>query len=539
MSRKCCVLILAATIVALALRLPRLDQRPMHGDEAVHADKFRLLLEQRYYKYNPHEYHGPTLNYLTLIPAWLTGARDLTQVTEFTLRIVPVVAGVCLILLLLPITRGLGAAAAVLAAVFTAISPAMVYYSRYYIQEMLLVCFTFGAIVSGYRYARTRNVAWAISTGAFLGLMHATKETCVIAFAAMLLALLLVFAIESRKRTTADLGKAIKLSHLVAGAAAGAIVSALFFSSFLSNPGGIVDSIRTYTTYLGRAGSSPHIHPWHYYLHMLLFFRFGGGPIWTEALIVLLAVVGFVAVMTKKSWTGADPVLLKFIAFFTLVMTVVYSLIPYKTPWCLLGFLHGMILLAGVGAVVLVKLAPNVIPRLLVLCLLLEGSVHLTWQAYQSNYKYEADSRNPYVYAHPTPEVFTVAEKMEEYASVHEDGYGMYIQVICPGKDYWPLPWYLRRFTRVAWRERVVEDEPSAPVIIASVSDDVEAGLANKLYVLTPLEQRQTYLCIFDKPYYVWLRPKVKLGGFVRKDLWTALSIKQAEEAAAKEGGDQ
>ena len=45
MTKKCCVLILAATVVALVLRLPRLQQRPMHGDEAVHADKFRLLLE--------------------------------------------------------------------------------------------------------------------------------------------------------------------------------------------------------------------------------------------------------------------------------------------------------------------------------------------------------------------------------------------------------------------------------------------------------------------------------------------------------------
>ena len=51
MAKKCCVLILAATIVALALRLPRLHQRPMHGDEAVHADKFGELLEDGVYTY--------------------------------------------------------------------------------------------------------------------------------------------------------------------------------------------------------------------------------------------------------------------------------------------------------------------------------------------------------------------------------------------------------------------------------------------------------------------------------------------------------
>jgi uncharacterized protein (TIGR03663 family) len=524
MTKKCCVLILAATVVALALRLPRLGQRPMHGDEAVHADKFRLLLEERYYEYDPNEYHGPTLNYLTLIPASLTGAGTFVKVDEFTVRIVPVFMGVCLILLLLPMMRGLGGAVAACAAVLTAISPAMVYYSRYYIQEILLVCFTFGAIVSGYRYASSRKVAWAIATGAFMGLMHASKETCIIAFASMFLALLLVLAIQRREGNIADLPKTIKPSHLIAGVTAAAIVSALFFSSFLSRPIGIVDSIRTYTTYLGRAGGSVHVHPWHYYLQMLLYFRFGGGPIWTEAPIVIFALVGFVAVMTKKNWPGADRTLLQFIAFYTLVMTVVYCAIPYKTPWCLLGFLHGMILLAGVGAVVLVKLVPNVLPRLIILGLLLEACVLLTWKSYQSSYEYEADSRNPYVYAHPTPEIFTVVDKIEEYAGVHKDGRNMPIDVICPGGDYWPLPWYLRSFTRVRWSNQVVNDVKSAPLIIAS--DKVENTLANKLFALTPAEERRMYLYLFDKPYYVWLRPNVKLTGLVSKDLWSATNEK-------------
>jgi len=66
-----------------------------------------------------------------------------------------------LVLLLLLLIDGLGTAAAVYAAVLTAISAAMVFYSRYYIQEMLLVCFTFGAIVSGYRYTQSKNIVWA------------------------------------------------------------------------------------------------------------------------------------------------------------------------------------------------------------------------------------------------------------------------------------------------------------------------------------------------------------------------------------------
>ena len=181
----CGATILAVTIAALAIRLPLLRQRPMHGDEAVHAIKFGDLLEKGVYSYDPYEYHGPTLKYLTLIPACISSEAKLTEVSELTLRIVPVFFGVLLVVLLLFVVDGLGRGAAIFAAVLTAISPAMVFYSRYYIHEMLLVCFTFGAIICGYRYAQSKSVGWILLTGIFLGLMHATKETCIIAFGSM------------------------------------------------------------------------------------------------------------------------------------------------------------------------------------------------------------------------------------------------------------------------------------------------------------------------------------------------------------------
>ena len=538
MPKKCCVLILAATIVALTLRLPRLGQRPMHGDEAVHAIKFGDLLEDGIYEYDPNEYHGPTLNYLTLIPARLASAAELTQVTEFILRIVPVVFGVLLVLLLLLTADGLTPGAAIYAAVLTAISPVMVFYSRYYIQEMLLVCFTFGAITCAYRYTQNKKFPWAILTGVFLALMHATKETCIIAFGSMFLALLLTLLMWRPKASLASAAKAIKRSHIIAGLAAAVIVSALFYSSFLANPGRIFDSFRAYGAYFDRAGNNTlHIHPWYYYLKMLMYSRYSDGPIWTEAVIVLLAVVGFIAAMTKKGLSSANVHLLRFIAFYTLVLTVVYSAVPYKTPWCMLGFLHGMILLAGVGAAVLVRSVPNVLPRLIFILLLIEASLHLGWQAYLGSYKFCADSRNPYVYAHPTPEVFTIARRVEDIARVHEDGNQMQIQVICPEDDYWPLPWYFRSFSKVQWWNKVADDVPSAPLIIAS--DRVQEALTNKLYALTPLQERQMYLFLFDEPYYVWLRPKVKLMGFVRKDLWDLYKQHQAESIQLQKTGEK
>ena len=528
----CALLILAVTIAAALLRVPRLQQRPMHGDEAVHAIKFGDLLEKNYYRYDPYEFHGPTLNYLTLIPAWLTYRTKLTEVNELTLRIVPVFFGLLLVVLILPVADGLGPRAAVCAAVLTAISPAMVFYSRYYIQEMLLVCFTFGVITCAYRYAQTKKVEWILFTGAFLGLCHATKETCIIAFGSMLLALLLMRLMRSRRDGFVLNAKVVKSSHLIAGLVAAVVVSALFYSSFFSNPTGILDSFRTYTTYFNRAGHNRlHIHPWYYYLKMVLYSRYSSGPVWSEALIVILALVGFVTAFRKKNSADANSGLLRFIAFYTVILTIAYSAIPYKTPWCMLGFLHGMILLAGVGVVALLRLAKRVLPQLLLSLLLLCGGAHLAWQAYRSSYTFYADSCNPYVYAHPTPEVYSIAERIKEVAAVLEemaveepDKIKMHIQFICPGHDYWPLPWYLRDFEEgtIDWWDRVILDAPSAPIIVASPA--VEEQLTKKLYELTPFQERQTYFFMFDKPhYYMWLRPNVKLFAYIRKDLWQRL----------------
>jgi uncharacterized protein (TIGR03663 family) len=288
----------------------------MHTDEAVHADKFGDLLEAGDYKYDPDEYHGPTLNYFTLISALLSGAHKYTETTEVTLRIVPVVFSVILIGLTAFVVRGLGVAT-VPGAVLAAVSPALFFYSRYYIQETLLVCFTFGAIVSGYRYARTKALSWAVVAGVFVGLMHATKETCIIALGSMVLAWALVLLIGvCRGRGVRAALHGVRPLHLIVGVLIAVGVSALFCSSFFRHPRGILDSYLTYATYLGRGAGhdTTHVHAWHYYLRMLLFSRYEGGPIWTEGWIILLALVGAVVAVRGTAIGGIDSVLVRFLA---------------------------------------------------------------------------------------------------------------------------------------------------------------------------------------------------------------------------------
>ena len=517
-SAKHVVLILAATVAALALRLPRLEQRPMHTDEAVHAIKFGALLEDGYYRYDSYEYHGPTLNYLTLIPAWLSSAHKITDTGETTLRIVPVFFGLLLVVMLLWLKDGLGAAATITAALLTAVSPAMAYYSRYYIQEMPMVCFTFGAIACGYRYSLNQRAVWAVCAGIFLGLMHATKETSIIAYGAMLAALVLNFLLRKRQsRQVHNFRELFKPSHVIAALATALLVSALFYSSFFSNPRGLLDSLLAFKTYLSRAGHDDlHIHPWYFYVKMLLLSKYGAGPTWTEAFIVILAGMGFVAAMRRDSLPAAHSDLARFLAFYTLIMTIIYSFIPYKTPWNLLGFLHGMILLASIGAAVAIHAVTKRWARILIRSLMITGVSHLAWQAYLANFKYYEDSANPYVYAHTVSDIYKVVERVQEMASGHLDQYNMRIDVIFPENDYWPLPWYLRAFPNVGWWDKVDETTPAAPVILAAAV--MESEMIRKLYELPPPGERSLYVPLFDS--YTELRPKVEIRGYVKKDLW-------------------
>jgi uncharacterized protein (TIGR03663 family) len=413
----------------------------------------------------------------------------------------------------------------------------MVFYSRYYIHEMLLVCFTFGTITCGWRYTQSKKIIWAVLTGIFLGLMYATKETCIIAFGSMMLALLLTLLLQRRQESISNTIKAIKPWHIIVTIATAVIVSALFYSSFFTNPDGILDSVRSYAAYFNRAGQSDlHIHPWYYYLDILTWIEGFEKVTWNEDLIVVAAGLGFIIAMTKKGISFVNFNLLRFVAFYTLIMTVIYSAIPYKTPWSMLSFFHGMILLAGVGVAALIKMSLYWWEKLAVgILLVFFGLLLPAGQAYLGNFHYYAHPSNPYVYAHPTTDVFDVTQRIEEVAQVHPDGRSMYIEVIYPGGDYWPLPWYLRSFPNVGWWSEVDENVPPAPLIIASPG--VEPALIRKLYELPPPGKKNLYVPLFDS--HTELRPQVELKGFITKDLWDSYQQHRTQSIQQTPAGEK
>jgi uncharacterized protein (TIGR03663 family) len=514
---------------ALLLRLPRLDERPLHTDEAVHALKFKGLWEMGMYRYDPHEYHGPTLYYLTWLVARAGGDRSFADLEVRTLRLLPVFWGVGLILLLPLLADGQGRGASMWAGVFTAISPAMVFYSRYYIHEMGLVFFTMLLLAAGWRYGRTGHWGWVLVGGLALGLMVTTKETFVLQLAAMTGALGVMLL---RERWTSGgvrvprgclrMGSWTRWRHVFGGLGVAAVVWVVLFSSFFSNASGPIDSIRTYVPWLERAeGTSPHIHPWFYYLNLLAYQRLGRGPTWSEGLILGLGLMGLVVGLTRwwQGRPGADW--LGFISIYTVLLTLIYSVIPYKTPWCLLGFWHGIILLAGAGAAGLVSCSRRLPMRVTMAGLILVGTAQLTVQAYRASYTYYDNPRNPYVYAHTLSSVLGLVERVDTLGAADPSGNKLLIKVMARGGDYWPLPWYLRRFERVGWWGQMAED-PVAPVVIASpaFAAELESALG------------ETH----EMTGYFGLRPSVFLQLYVERGLWERYLERQDLKRQVEDG---
>ena len=189
MTRGCgSALLVIALAAGLPLRFARLDARPMHHDEANQAVKFGALLERGEYRYDARDHHGPTLYYLTLPAAWLRGQTTLASLDEWTLRGVTAVFGLATILLLPLLSPAIGRTAVAAGALLMALSPAMVFFSRMFIQESLFAGFALAFVIALGRVVGGGGLRWAAAAGVAAGLAVATKETAVIVLPAALVA---------------------------------------------------------------------------------------------------------------------------------------------------------------------------------------------------------------------------------------------------------------------------------------------------------------------------------------------------------------
>jgi uncharacterized protein (TIGR03663 family) len=476
--------VVLALVAGLWLRLDRLDLRPMHNDEANQAIKFGELLEHGEYAYDAFDHHGPTLYYLTLPVAWLRGQATLASLDEWTLRAVPVAFGAATILLAALLPTSLGRTAGPAAALLTAISPAMVFYSRMYIQEAMFACFALAFVLALGRALTSAGPRWPVLAGAAAGLTVATKETWVLVLPAALAACGVAWWSLGPARRVAAPGAADWRRACLLAAGIALPIAVLFYSSALAHPGAILDPFRAAPTYVQR-GVDPtaHVQPWHYYVGLLAWSS-SGGLWWTEAPVLILAAVGAVA-----AWSRPDPhrpeaaFWRRYVAAYALVTLAVYSAIPYKTPWNLVPFYAAVLATAGIGVAVLASAARARTVQVALGALLALAGTLLSRQAVRAAVDYAADARNPYVYAQTVPDAVRMASRIRALAALHPDGLRMLVMVVAPPHEQWPLPWYLRTMPNVGyWTDARELPVIEAPVVVASMenADRLDAILGER-----------------------------------------------------------
>lgn len=212
-------------LAGLLLRLAFLDLKIFHHDEAIHSWFAYRLLTLGEYSYNP-VYHGPFLYYIT------AGFFSLFGANEFTARFIPAVLGSTLCLFVYPIYRlgYLNRIQSIVAAVFIAISPDLVYFSRFLRNDIFVVFFTLVILVATLYYIERGRFRYALIAGAAVGLGMSCKENMpivILIFGIFLLYLIITGKWKLPRLWPRDLACAIIIALGI---------MALFYSSFGAVP---------------------------------------------------------------------------------------------------------------------------------------------------------------------------------------------------------------------------------------------------------------------------------------------------------------
>lgn len=130
------------TILATFLRFYWLGLKPFHHDEGVNGWFLTNLFRDGVYKYDPANYHGPTLYYISLAFAEVFGLETIP------VRWSVAIWGVLIVVLAFYLRPYIGQIGALTTAAFLAISPGMVYISRYFIHEIFFVFLALGFVLA-------------------------------------------------------------------------------------------------------------------------------------------------------------------------------------------------------------------------------------------------------------------------------------------------------------------------------------------------------------------------------------------------------
>ena len=157
-------------LVALAMRLYDLGGRAVHHDESLHGYFAYQLFNGSHYDHNP-LMHGMFLFQSVATSFFFVGD------SEFSLRLPMALFGTGLVLVPLILRPRIGQVGALIAAVFLAFSPSLLYYSRFARNDIFMAVFALALVGVMWRYIDEGKNRWLYIAAALVAIGFATKET--------------------------------------------------------------------------------------------------------------------------------------------------------------------------------------------------------------------------------------------------------------------------------------------------------------------------------------------------------------------------
>lgn len=425
-------------LLAALLRLWGLDLKPPHFDEGINGWFVDQMKISGFYRYDPENYHGPLYFYILFVFLSLLG-RNL-----WALRLPAVIASIASVWVMLRFDRFLGRGGTRLAALALAVSPAAVFYGRYAIHESWLVLsllITTLGILGLWKEGGRRDL---VVTVAGITMMLLLKETAVIHLGCIVIAggcLLLWQQVvpsrpaaffSSRKWSDRDLFRCLFLAL---------IVLIFFYSGNFLNFSGIPDFFRAYLKWFQTGTGAGGHEKTDYQLGNFAFLNWYWVSLmvryeWPSLLGLLFAL--------RLAWPA--PAMVRWLGIYAVGVLMAYSIVPYKTPWCIISILWPFALLFGAAVEELQALPRMRIAVAAIAAALLLWSLILTLSL---NFRHCTDPKEPYVYVQTMPEISVITAPLLGMAVRDPRNHALSGEILL--ESYYPLPWILGDFTRVGY----------------------------------------------------------------------------------------
>lgn len=390
-------------VLAAITRLAFLSIRPLHHDEGNNYYFTQQIMETGRFIYNPLNYHGP-LYFFVLFLSFLS-----LGISEISLRLPAAIFGILTILVPLILMKHNGKRY-VYPSLFLLASPSLFYYSRYSIHEIALVFFAISLVILATRFLEEKNMIFLPYISITAALMFTTKETAIIALVILFFIFIIHFKqlkkIEWKKNYIFVLGSLYLFF----------MIYVTLFTWFFTNPNGFFQSFEGFLPWAKRSvGEIGHIKPWYYYLKLIVMY---------EAPILIIVLCGMAISLSLK----IKNAFMKNFSIYSLLILLVYSIIPYKMPWLIINIIAPMCVIAGICIENISDKKIKVFVGTLSLAILFGFSIYL-------NFFLPWQPNNLYAYVHTDGNILQMVKKTNSL-------YKKNSQILIASDEYWPLPFY-------------------------------------------------------------------------------------------------